>query len=243
MNAIDFESILKVGDEGIINTRSKQRLNIVLAEKMARRGQAYGETIHFRARMNTQTLNQTMIRGGYRDLVGKDEVFSLMEFVYIPLKPQEQPVSLHRGKPVMWKQFNTLKAQRRPFHIGICGSQRQAEQYPWNNMLDPETYDINDSPENDGLAYYASWPLQMYVKGFLKSNGLGVTYTYDEEMKTLMTDEELLCLRQKDDACQTFKGVAIMKMNGGTVSHKETQGTGENMRVTKVKEVWDYEDD
>ena len=74
-----IEDMLQPGNRGIQTTQRKQRMKVLLLwEKMNKERHCYEEYIHFHAQMQTeQVLTKITVLG--RDLVNKDEVFSLME--------------------------------------------------------------------------------------------------------------------------------------------------------------------
>jgi len=149
------ESLLQEGDTGFILTRSGHRLDIVVASHLRGVAKSYEEFLHFKGVMNTASLRES-VRKAPTDLLHKDEVFSLLEFVFIPLRPQSEPVSKHRGKPVMWKQFNTLNSQIRPFNVGIFGSDTESRNSPWHHIQDPLQSEEDELGAASSLAYYAS---------------------------------------------------------------------------------------
>lgn len=74
-----IEDMLQPGERGILTTQRKLRMKVCFArgEKMHKSRHSYEEYIHFHAQMQTeQVLTKITVDG--RDLVNKDEVFSLI---------------------------------------------------------------------------------------------------------------------------------------------------------------------
>lgn len=63
-------------------------------------------------------------------MVMKDEVFSLMELAFVPLKPQ-QKLQAAQGKEEFyeWKQLNTFEKQWRPFVVGTLNSRDDRQRH------------------------------------------------------------------------------------------------------------------
>lgn len=113
------EERLQLGDRGVVSTSAKPLMQIVLARKTRKSGYCDKEYMHFKAQMKVeQVLTRRTVEG--TDLVNKDEGFSLMELVFVPLQPQK-PNNIERMNEahVRWQQFNTFSFQYRPLTIGV----------------------------------------------------------------------------------------------------------------------------
>lgn len=82
-----LESILKTGDKGLLTTEEGHRLKLVLAHKEKSSPRMSDEYLYFNAQMQiTQVLTKITVEG--RDMVNIDDVFSLLDFAFVHLKPK-----------------------------------------------------------------------------------------------------------------------------------------------------------
>lgn len=214
-----IEDMLQPGEREILTTQRKQRMKVLLVEKMSKSRHSYEEYIHFHAQMQTeQVLTKITLDG--RDLVNKDEVFSLMEFVFVPLKPLRDNIAERgRDEQVCWLKFDTFDRQCRPFTIGVL--QQKACERPEKGvqaLIDCEETLLKELKSCE-VAYSAAWPLQAYISGFRVSNSISISYTQEEErwdpaewIEKSGDDET------PDEAAHKVNEDVILKINGVSVS-------------------------
>jgi len=84
---------------------------------------------------------------------------------------------------IQWKLMNTYQKLWRPFCIGMLTEQPKENPEAWVKVAEElrEGAEFNDPGV---LAYYAAWPLQVYIDSFLVSNNVTVTYTCKETWDT-----------------------------------------------------------
>ena len=142
----------------------------------------------------------------------------------------------------MWKQFKTLNSESRAFNVGIFGSNTESKNSPWHRIADPLQSEFDELGADSSLAYYASWPLQMYIKGFDMSCSLGVTYTYDDNTldRAPSNPHTVGCVPPNT---HNFQGTVTLKVNGGTYRATQWKRNGDVLSVSSSREGWMTESD
>lgn len=107
----------------------------------------------------------TTRRSQQADTIGKGEVFSLLEFAFVPLKHAlQKPEFLEKEKFIQWVHINTFDKQWRPFAIGVFKKDERVHPRQWHQIHEVDVAQEEESEITHIIHYFAAWPLQMYIK-------------------------------------------------------------------------------